>query len=152
MESLSRSQEAMNYRRAAPGDWAAIERLLNEGALPLAGARAHLSQFMVCEDDAEIRGCVGAELYGDVALLRSLTVAGSLRGRGAGVALVDQMLGRLRAHDVRQVALLTTTAAPFFAKLGFSEVKRGELPAALQASEELKGACPDSATAMVLRL
>lgn len=142
----------MNFRRATPGDWDAIERLLTDCALPLAGAREHLSQFIVCEEDGEIRGCVGAEVYADAALLRSLAVQVAMRGRGLGLALVDRVLARLRAHDVRSVSLLTTTASPFFARLGFSVVGRVDLPAVLQASEELKGACPESATAMTMRL
>lgn len=142
----------MNYRRARPGDWGAIERLLADCALPIAGARENLSHFIVCEDGREICGCVGAEVYGTAALLRSLAVRDASRGRGIGQALVDRALARLKAHDAASVALLTTTADAFFAKLGFEKIARAELPAALQASQEFQGACPAGATAMLKRL
>jgi amino-acid N-acetyltransferase len=43
------------------------------------------------------------------------------------------------------VALLTETAAVYFSQLGFTLVDRAELPSALEASMELRGACPRSA-------
>ncbi len=142
----------MQYRRATSGDWSAIERLLLECALPVAGAREHLAHFIVCEEGGEIRGCVGAEVYGNAVLLRSLAVDKPSRGRGLGVALVDRLMARLKAHDIRRVALLTTTAEAFFAKLGFASVGREKIPDGLRGSEEFKGACPDSAAAMLMAL
>ena len=48
--------------------------------------------------------------------------------------------------------LLTTTAAPFFARLGFATMERASAPQALQASREFAAACPAGATCMRLDL
>jgi amino-acid N-acetyltransferase len=139
-------------RAATDTDWPAIKLLLGDCDLPLAGARGHLANFLVTTDGDEIVGCVGAEVYGDAALLRSLAVVEWARGQGLGHKLVELLIARLRTGGVRQVALLTTSAADFFTPLGFAPAARSDFPAALQQSEELKGACPESAVAMIRRL
>jgi amino-acid N-acetyltransferase len=139
------------YRGASADDWPAVERLLSSAGLPLAGAREHLDHFVVAEQDGAIVGCAGAEIYGDAALFRSLAVGAALRGQGIGRALTARTIAALEARGVREVALLTLDAQEFFAAQGFEIVTRDRLAPALQASEEFKGACPASATAMVLR-
>jgi amino-acid N-acetyltransferase len=57
-----------------------------------------------------------------------------------------------RSGGARELYLLTTTAEGYFPRLGFERIARDELPAALAASEELRGACPASAVTMRLRL
>jgi N-acetylglutamate synthase-like GNAT family acetyltransferase len=42
---------------------------------------------------------------------------------------------------------MTPAAAAFFTALGFEQVERAQLPDALAASSQLRGACPDSARA-----
>jgi amino-acid N-acetyltransferase len=139
----------VKIRAAKAHDWPQIERQLAACALPLDGAREHLRDFIVAEQGRAIVGCIGAEVYGDAALLRSLAVAEASRGQGVGVALVRRLLADLRGRGTMRVALLTTTAEPFFARLGFVAVSRDEIPTALHASEEFQGACPAGATAML---
>ena len=97
-------------------------------------------------------GSAGLERYGDTALLRSVTVASTERGHGLGQALVQQMLAYAASLEVRQVVLLTTTAADFFLRFGFRPISRAEFPLAAQASVEFQGICPASATGMSLVL
>jgi L-amino acid N-acyltransferase YncA len=52
----------------------------------------------------------------------------------------------------RSVVLLTTTAATFFLRFGFRPVDRSAAPEAIRSSAELSGACPSSATMMLLDL
>jgi amino-acid N-acetyltransferase len=139
-------------RDATPADWATVEALLSACALPVAGAREHFEHFIVCEEDGRLLGCAGAEVYGTAALLRSVAVADTARGRGIGDKLTQMALARLKARKVARVALLTTTAEAYFAGRGFVFVRRDDLPDALSASDELKGACPATAVAMVLHL
>ncbi len=140
------------YRSVSADDWPAVARLLSSCGLPLAGARRHLDRFIVADRDGAIVGCVGAEVYGDAALFRSLAVSPALRGRGIGLALCERMIAALTAGGITEIALLKTDAQHFFAAQGFAAVARERIAPALHASEELKGACPASATAMVLRL
>jgi hypothetical protein len=64
---------AVRFARAA--DWPAVAALLERTDLPLAGAREHLSTFLLAWRGDTLIACVGAELYGSDALLRSVAVA-----------------------------------------------------------------------------
>lgn len=142
----------ISYRVARDDDWAAVERLLLACDLPVAGARAHFGSFIVAVDGDAVVGCVGAEVYDGDALLRSLAVRADRRGCGAGDALVARLVAALRGRGVRRVSLLTTTAEAFFARRGFALAAREDVPEAVRASEEFRGACPASAVAMVISL
>lgn len=143
---------SISYRAAAVTDWPAIERLLLASGLPIAGAEAHVAAFILAVEGETIVGCVGAEVYDRAALLRSLAVAETYRGRGIGDALEARMIEALRMRGVKRVGLLTMTAERFFARRCFKRVAREDLPAALQASEELKGARCADAVAMLMTL
>jgi len=138
-------------RAATEQDWDAISALLERRGLPLAGARDHLAHFLVAEDEASaLAGVGGLEVYGESALLRSLVVATS--HQGLGTRLMEALMERARALGVTELVLLTTTAAGFFPRFGFTRIDRAEVPAALLASREFQGACPSSAHAMRARL
>lgn len=140
------------FRAAAANDWTAIESLLTEAQLPLDGAQAHLASFVIGEADG-VPVCAGAlEHYGAVALLRSVVVSADRRGCGVGGLLYDELIARARARGIGKLFLLTTTAAPYFARRGFLPEARDVVPTALQASREFQGACPASATLMSLSL
>lgn len=141
-----------HLRRAQPGDAAAVEALLVACRLPTAGAAAHLRNFYVATVGAEIVAAAGMEHYGSVALLRSVAVDPAHRGRGLAQQLVQDLLHDARRRNVQQVWLLTTTAAGFFDRFGFTAVATAAAPKALQASAEFQGACPASAQAMRLYL
>src|SRR5712691_8716653 len=139
-------------RRATPHDWPKIAALLATADLPLAGAEAHLSDFFLAFRDDVLIGSAGLERYGDTALLRSVAVALTERGHGLGQALVQQALAYAVSLEVRQVVLLTTTAADFFLRFGFQPISRAEVPLAAQASVEFQGVCAAAATGMSLVL
>lgn len=143
---------SITYREATLADGPAVERLLAACSLPVAGAAAHVAAFIIAVEGEAVVGCVGAEVYDRAALLRSLAVAETHRGRGIGDALEARMIAVLRARGVKRVGLLTMTAERFFARRGFKRLAREDLPAALQASEELKSACCASAAAMMMKL
>jgi amino-acid N-acetyltransferase len=150
MAAVIRSERRV--REATPGDWPAIEGLLVDRELPVAGAREHLEEFLVSEEGATVTGCAAVERYGDLGLLRSVAVAEGVAGRGLGTELVKSSVQRAHRLGLRALYLLTTTAAGFFPRFGFETVPRESLPPALSASEELRGACPASAVAMRLAL
>jgi amino-acid N-acetyltransferase len=139
-------------RRATPQDWPEIAALLATVDLPLAGAEAYLSDFFLTFRDDVLIGTAGLERYGDIALLRSVAVASTERGHNLGKALVQRLLAYAASLEVRQVVLLTTTAADFFLRFGFQPISRTEFPLAAQSSVEFREACPAFATAMSLVL
>jgi len=137
-------------RPATADDWTAIERLLITSALPLDGARTHLSSFVVAEHEGMIAGCAALERYGKSGLLRSVAVDASRRGSGLGERLVRQILNTARAEGIESVVLLTTTASEWFPRFGFQ--RAAEAPASVKASAEFLGACPETAVLMSLDL
>lgn len=62
------------------------------------------------------------------------------------------MIELAQNKNLTSLSLLTETAPDYFPRFGFVQVQRSELPAALNDSDEFKGACPDTATAMTLKL
>ena len=68
---------------------AAVRALLAAAGLPVADLTAtHLDDFWGCGESPDLTGVVGLEVYGAVALLRSLAVAPDGQGRGLGAALL----------------------------------------------------------------
>ena len=95
---------------------------------------------------------VGLELFGEVALLRSLAVASSRRGSGLGSRLVAHAERHARDQGVQSLFLLTTTAEKFFLRRGYTRIPRDEAPAAIKGTREFSGICPASSAFMVKNL
>jgi amino-acid N-acetyltransferase len=131
----------------------AIRSLLEDAGLPVEGAADQLENgFVVMQDEEGLAGVAGIEIHGDYALLRSVAVAPSRRGRGFGEALVQDRIGAASERGLRAVYLPTTTAADWFAARGFAVVDRDTVPDSIRASREFAETCPASATAMTMRL
>ena len=126
--------------------------LLAAAGLPLAGARESFGDFIVADSGGRPVAAAGLERHGDAGLLRSVVVDPAFRGSGLGALLTERVLSRARQQHLKAVYLLTTTAAEFFPRLGFRRIARMDLPSALNESEELRGACPDTAVVMVREL
>lgn len=140
------------FRRAGAHDWGQIRDLLLAAALPLDGARECLANFLVAVEGDRLVACGGLEFHADAALLRSLAVDTGARGHGVAGQLVERLLALAAERGADSVSLLTTTAGTFFPRFGFEQVPRDVLPRALQSSAEFRGACPDSAIAMIRRM
>jgi amino-acid N-acetyltransferase len=132
-----------NLRAADEGDLPAVAALLKKAGLPLAGLER--ATLFVLEQSGALLGVVGYERYGPYALLRSLAVAKEVRGEGHGRRLMQFILDETKRTGCTAVYGLTTTIPDWLLELGFDELTREALPAALSASAELRGACPASA-------
>lgn len=142
----------ISIERADRADLGAISDLLIASSLPLQGVAAAIDQFLVAKADDRLLGCIGLELYGESALLRSAAVRSDARGQGIGRMLVDRIIDSARQQGAITMYLLTTTADEYFSKLGFVQIPRDAVAKELNASEELKGACPASAIVMRMTL
>ncbi|MGH8178709.1 MAG: arsenic resistance N-acetyltransferase ArsN2 [Steroidobacter sp.] len=131
----------------------AAVKLLAAAQLPTEDlTAAHCEHFFFAGPLTEPTGLVGLELFGDVALLRSLVVAPSRRGAGEGATLLKHAEDHARERGVRVLYLLTTTAEPFFAKHGYLRASRESAPVAIRATREFAGICPASSAFMTRRL
>jgi amino-acid N-acetyltransferase len=127
-----------------------VKHLLAESDLPTRDlSPRHLEHFFACGPLEAPDGVVGLEVYDEVALLRSLAVSAQSRGNGYGKELVAQAEGYAQSLGVREVYLLTTTAAEFFERLGYKRTNRESAPAAIRRTEEFSGLCPSSSAFMV---
>lgn len=145
---------AESIRLCESGERERVLALLAACGLPTDGLADHWDATWVAADPeapGEVVGCVALEFHGDAALLRSLATRPDRRARGLGQALFEFAMARAEERGVESVALLTTTAEPFFARRGFEAVSRDALPTSLRASAEFRGACPASAAAMISR-
>jgi amino-acid N-acetyltransferase len=131
----------------------AAKRLLVEAGLPAADITAkHLQDFFFCGSVPDLEGLVGLELYGEVALLRSLAVATRRQGSGLGSRLVEHAEHYARDRGVKSLYLLTMTAEAFFLRRGFARLPRESAPEAIRNTKEFGGICPLSSAFMVKRL
>ncbi|WP_296035957.1 arsenic resistance N-acetyltransferase ArsN2 [uncultured Agrobacterium sp.] len=103
--------------------------------------------FEAVSGDGQTIGYTGIERCAGDYLLRSVVVLPGHRGHGLGRAVVSAVLQRVGGGDV---FLATTSAAPFFSTIGFSEVPRSDVPAAVLSTRQLCSICPSSATIMKL--
>jgi amino-acid N-acetyltransferase len=132
---------------------AAVVALLDASDLPSADLTdAHMEHFFFCGPAAAPTALVGVEPCGASALLRSLVVRPEHRSAGLGAALVEHAEGYARAGGARALYLLTTTAEPFFARLGYTIVERARAPREIAATREFAGICPASSVFMAKRL
>ena len=137
-------------RPATLPDLPVLLELLESSKLPTVGVKDHFQNFLLEFEDQMLLGCVGLEVYGNTGLLRSVAVNSRARSNGLGSRLVNAILENARNQQLSSVSLLTETAADYFPRFGFKQVTRESLPESLSASEELCGACPDTAVVMML--
>jgi len=134
-------------RSSRSSDLGAAVRLLLDAGLPLDDLTAdHLA--LVAEEDGELHGLIGLELFGGVGLLRSLVVASHYRSRGLGVALVGALETHARDCGVAELWLLTIDADAFFERLGYGVRRRDAAPDAIRATAEFSALCPADAVLM----
>lgn len=132
---------------------AATTALLEQCRLPTTDLSTCPSlQLFGVSADAALHGMVGLEFYPPVGLLRSLAVSPELRGKGLGGILVEFVESQAREAGIETLYLLTTTAAPFFARLGYASVAREDAPTAIRSTAQFSGLCPASSTFMAKRL
>ena len=145
---------AGRFRVAQPDDAPRIGALLQEAGLSPDGVDERLEGTILSDLGAD-RSSGAAATASMVpidrnGLLRSVAVDGSLRGAGLGILTVAAALRAGRERGLQEFFLFTETAAPFFSRLGFSEVGRDGLPPAVARSPQAEEECAASATAMRL--
>ena len=136
----------IELKPAQPAQFDAIARLLRAAGLPVEDLDvAMLDAFVVATEGEICVGVAGLEIYESYALLRSLAVEPRHRSRGLGAQLVDTVETEAQARGVTALYLLTTTAATFFERVGYTAHDRAAVPPAIAATTEFSSLCPDTA-------
>ncbi len=128
-------QTAVNLRKASMRDIPGVLSLINSYAadgVMLPRTEFELSEnirdFSVAYDRNLLVGCGALHFYTPVsAEVRSLAVLPAATQHGVGRAIVEALEVEARENDLESVFAFTYVPQ-FFAKLGFAEVERGELP------------------------
>lgn len=120
-------------RAARPADLPAIDALIMSEHLPAFHTGDFLDTFWVLEGERGLAGCVGLEIYGEAALLRSVITSPELRGQGYGDALVQKAFEEARRRGVKRLYLFTMDKAPFFARHGFERCTMDDFEPAARA-------------------
>ena len=109
--------------------------------------------FFAFDDPEGVRvGYGGIEIHGGDGLLRSVVALRGSRGRGHGTAMVAWLAREAARRGVRRLYLLTTDAAGFFERCGFTRVDRQAVSAAIARTEQFSALCPPSAVSMMREL
>ena len=140
------------FRPANAADDPALRALLASANLPFDDVSSERQDFIVAVRDGGMVGCGALETLDDSALLRSLAVAEQHRGAGVGGDLYERLIARARERGLKRLFLLTTTAAPYFARQGFEPIDRAVAPERVTKSAQFTSLCPSTATCMVLSL
>lgn len=133
--------------------FAEIRQLLSVCELPVADISLSKSLlFFGCRSEGRLAGVIGLEVYGPVALLRSLAVDPAQRRHGLGKTLVDFAEAHAASLGIESLYLLTTTADTFFSRLGYAPASREEAPPSIKATSQFSGLCPASSIFMCKHL
>lgn len=107
-----------------------------------------LHLFLAARKGEDLIGTIGMQKFGEAALLRSLAVAEAYRGKGIGKKLLTSVEKFARILEVKQLWLLTMTAADFFKHFGYGTAERSQAPPPIAATAEFQHHCPDTAVCM----
>jgi amino-acid N-acetyltransferase len=132
---VTTSARGIDVRKASMQDIPALLELINGYAakgIMLQRTEFELSEnmrdFSVAYADNQLVGCGALHFYSPtMGEVRSLAVAGSHKTHGIGRLLVDALVYEAKLYGLDAVFAFTYVPG-FFAKLGFNEVERGELP------------------------
>jgi amino-acid N-acetyltransferase len=138
--------------RERPPHLSAVALLEAEGLPASDLTAAHLEHFFFTGTDGAPSALVGLEIYGEVALLRSLVVSAAARSQGLGSALVLHAEEHAASRQVRSIYLLTTTAEPYFERRGYQRIDRMQAPVSIRSTREFADLCPASSAFMIKRL
>jgi len=143
-----RNSDDLILEPASAHDLDAVVQLLSRSRLPVADLESHINAFTLARWNTIVIGTVGLEIFGGLALLRSLCVAEHHRSKRIGFALIDAIVSRALARGVRDLYLLTTEAASYFEKLGFVAIEREQAPREIRNTAQFSALCPNSAVCM----
>ncbi len=133
---------------AATGDLPLVSQLLLNNNLPVEDLAPGKQRFWIIRQDGRIVSVIGLEEYDEYGFLRSMATDPAYRNRGMAAALLNALLTHAESAGLKEVFLLTETAAGWFGKKGFQKFDRGQVPDQVKTSAEFTHLCPSSATVM----
>lgn len=143
---------SLHFGKITPKDHSKVVVLLSREGLPVEDLGEDTLLYGLYEDQEHLIGTAGLEIYGSVALLRSVSVISGKRQKGYGRYLVKGIETVAATNGVQQLFLLTTTAAIFFQHNGYKVIERDTAPLAIRNTFEFSSLCPSTAVFMRKKL
>jgi amino-acid N-acetyltransferase len=100
------------------------------------------------EETDKLLGIGGLEIYGELALLRTVAVEKESQGKKAGRFICEWIENWAKENQISELYLLTTTAKDFFTHLNYQVMPRNEFPELLRKTSQFSKLCPVSAVCM----
>lgn len=140
-------QKATLKIATSEGERDAVIALLRKLNLPTSDINDDI-QLHLLRDGENIIGTAGLEIFGDCALLRSVSVATEQQGKGYGKIINEQIQMYAKESGIECLYLITTSAKAFFDQLGFRVIERNVAPESVKQTAEFSSLCPSSAVVM----
>lgn len=124
-----------------PSDVPDLVDFLTRSDLTLSGLDApSVRLWLLRDEDGTVRGSTGYEMSGDGAnaLIRSVAVDPSLRGRGLGIELGRFALDRAGDEGAHRAWLFSRRSGPFWRRLGFVPADRARLAQVLATTHQVR--------------
>lgn len=125
-----------------------IVRLLAAENLPTEDLPTPLDHFFIAMIKEKVAGVIGLEKHEEYGLLRSMVVDKSFRNQQIAQQLVKALEDYALKQGIKELYLLTLTAADYFVKKGYEYISRNDTPKTLQSTSEFTHSCPATAQMM----
>ena len=122
--------------------------LLKESKLDPSDLKQDHIRLFQFQEGEQVIGVGGFEVFGNLALLRSVAVKPGVRGKGIGKELVAQIELVAKHSGIKALYLLTNTAPNFFKSIGYQQIERNDFAEPLKQTSQFAGLCPVSAVCM----
>ncbi len=119
-------------------DLESVRKMLSAAGMSVEGLEWPPACYLAAYFGTAPVGVIGVEPSLDAALIRSLYVIDTMRGRGIGAELVAAARKAAHTRGARSLYLFSTDAGDFFKRFGFVEVPVSQLLAALGSAPQVQ--------------
>jgi amino-acid N-acetyltransferase len=108
-------------RKAVPNDEYIIKEILQKtGFLP--SSNNNTENTMVIETEDSIAGCGALDIFGDIAILKYLSVLPEYRSQGLGDGLTRALVNYADRRSIKKIYLFLKKPVNYFKRFGFKKV------------------------------
>lgn len=126
-------------------------QLLEANKLPASDLHPGVKKFLLLSG-SEVIGTGGLEIFSNIGLVRSVSVADAYKGKGYGREISRMLESAAKQLNVQELFLLTDTAKDFFAKLDYQVIERNAVPQSIRETQQFSSICPSSAIIMMKKI
>lgn len=130
----------------------AVKKLLQLSDLPYSDLDQVPVHFFGVKENDQLIAIAALEMYGLNAVLRSVAVHHAHQNLGYGKQMVRFLENKAIEKGIKNLFLLTSTAADFFKKLAYLPQQRDLCPPDIQSSAQFREICPLSASCFSKKL